>query len=149
MTEKWVSVPEACQMLGISDSTLRRRIKNNKYNSKIEDGRLYISMDEETSQHCQSNDYQMTSNTDSLTKQLQSENEFLRQELTSIRLAHTESQTQQAELHQQIEESRTRTDTIIMQLTQQLERTQMQLEDLRETKTLWQRVRSVFIPNSA
>ena len=56
MTEKWVSVPEACQILGISDSTLRRRIKNNKYNSKIEDGRLYISMDEETNQYCQPND---------------------------------------------------------------------------------------------
>ena len=46
------------------------------------------------------------------------------------------------------DDERKRTDTIIMQLTQQLGLTQMQLEDLRETKTLWQRVRSVFIPRS-
>ena len=54
-----------------------------------------------------------------------------------------------SESHKRSDEARTRSDTIIMQLTQQLERTQMQLEDLRETKTLWQRVRSVFIHNSA
>ena len=53
-----------------------------------------------------------------------------------------------SESHKRSDEARTRSDTIIMQLTQQLERTQMQLEDLRETKTLWQRMKSVFIPNS-
>ena len=66
---------------------------------------------------------------------------------------HIEILNQQTHNLQQLlddaNEARTRSDTIIMQLTQQLERTQLQLEDLRETKTLWQRVRSVFIPKSA
>ena len=54
-----------------------------------------------------------------------------------------------SESHKRSDEARTHSDTIIMQLTQQLERAQMQLEDQRETKTLWQRMKSVFIPNSA
>ncbi|MCS5661905.1 MAG: hypothetical protein NZ842_16030, partial [Dehalococcoidia bacterium] len=73
--------------------------------------------------------------TSELHKQLNSEIQFLREQNTK--------------LTDEISEARTRSDTIIMQLTQQLERTQMQLEDLRETKTLWQRMKSVFIPNSA
>jgi len=34
-------------------------------------------------------------------------------------------------------------------ITEQLSKVQLQLEDQRDTKTLWQRVRSVFIPKSA
>ena len=33
-------------------------------------------------------------------------------------------------------------------ITEQLSKVQLQLEDQRDTKTLWQRVRSVFIPKS-
>ncbi|MFP6719747.1 MAG: hypothetical protein VCF25_05695, partial [Candidatus Poribacteria bacterium] len=73
--------------------------------------------------------------TSELHKQLNSEIQFLREQNTK--------------LTDEISKARTRSDTIIMQLTQQLERTQLQLEDLRDTKTLWQRVRSVFIPKSA
>ena len=85
-----------------------------------------------TNQQTSTNNQKVSAdNQKELLDQLKSENEYLRNKLDGA------------------DEARTRSDTIIMQLTQQLERTQLQLEDLRETKTLWQRVRSIFIPKSA
>jgi len=41
-------------------------------------------------------------------------------------------------------EAKSRSDTIIMQLTKQLEHSQLQLEDINRPKTLWQKLRTVF-----
>ena len=145
-SNKWFTLSEASATLNISLSTLRRHIDKGKYKTKTEQGRRLVKL---TETHYEShnelhNETQMkfteTHNgahvdTSELHKQLNSEIQFLREQNTK--------------LTDEISEARTRSDTIIMQLTQQLERTQLQLEDLRETKTLWQRVRSVFIPNSA
>ena len=145
-SNKWFTLSEASATLNISLSTLRRHIDKGKYKTKTEQGRRLVKL---TKTHSEShnelhNETQMkfteTHNeahvdTSKLHKQLNSEIQFLREQNTK--------------LTDEISKARTRSDTIIMQLTQQLERTQLQLEDLRETKTLWQRVRSVFIPNSA
>ena len=145
-SNKWVTLSEASATLNISLSTLRRHIDKGKYKTKTEQGRRLVKLTETHSESHNElhNETQMkfteTHNeahvdTSELHKQLNSEIQFLREQNTK--------------LTDEISEARTRSDTIIMQLTQQLERTQLQLEDLRETKTLWQRVRSVFIPNSA
>jgi polyhydroxyalkanoate synthesis regulator phasin len=145
-SNKWFTLSEASATLNISLSTLRRHIDKGKYKTKTEQGRRLVKLTETHSESHNElhNETQMkfteTHNeahvdTSELHKQLNSEIQFLRE--------------QNIKLTDEISEARTRSDTIIMQLTQQLERTQMQLEDLRETKTLWQRVRSVFIPNSA
>jgi predicted site-specific integrase-resolvase len=145
-SNKWFTLSEASATLNISLSTLRRHIDKGKYKTKTEQGRRLVKLTETHSESHNElhNETQMkfteTHNeahidTSELHKQLNSEIQFLREQNTK--------------LTDEISEARTRSDTIIMQLTQQLERTQMQLEDLRETKTLWQRVRSVFIPNSA
>ena len=141
-SNKWFTLSEASATLNISLSTLRRHIDKGKYKTKTEQGRRLVKL---TETHSEShNEPQMKStkthneahvDTSELRKQLNSEIQFLREQNTK--------------LTDEISEARTRSDTIIMQLTQQLERTQMQLEDLRETKTLWQRMKSVFIPNSA
>ena len=141
-SNKWFTLSEASATLNISLSTLRRHIDKGKYKTKTEQGRRLVKL---TETHSEShNETQMKStethneahvDTSELRKQLNSEIQFLREQNTK--------------LTDEISEARTRSDTIIMQLTQQLERTQMQLEDLRETKTLWQRMKSVFIPNSA
>ena len=137
-SNKWFTLSEASATLNISLSTLRRHINKGKHKTKTEQGRRLVKL---TGFH---NETQMKStethneahvDTSELRKQLNSEIQFLREQNTK--------------LTDEISEARTRSDTIIMQLTQQLERTQMQLEDLRETKTLWQRMKSVFIPNSA
>ena len=145
-SNKWFTLSEASATLNISLSTLRRHIDKGKYKTKTEQGRRLVKLTETHSESHNElhNETQMKftethneahADTSKLHKQLNSEIQFLRE--------------QNIKLTDEISEARTRSDTIIMQLTQQLERTQMQLEDLRETKTLWQRVRSVFIPNSA
>ena len=145
-SNKWFTLSEASATLNISLSTLRRHINKGKYKTKTEQGRRLVKLTETHSESHNElhNETQMKStethneahvDTSELHKQLNSEIQFLREQNTK--------------LTDEISEARTRSDTIIMQLTQQLERTQMQLEDLRETKTLWQRVRSVFIPKSA
>ena len=145
-SNKWFTLSEASATLNISLSTLRRHIDKGKYKTKTEQGRRLVKLTETHSESHNElhNETQMkfteTHNeahvdTSELHKQLKSEIQFLREQNTK--------------LTDEISEARTRSDTIIMQLTQQLERTQLQLEDLRETKTLWQRVRSVFIPESA
>jgi len=145
-SNKWFTLSEASATLNISLSTLRRHIDKGKYKTKTEQGRRLVKLTETHSESHNElhNETQMKStethneahvDTSELRKQLNSEIQFLREQNTK--------------LTDEISEARTRSDTIIMQLTQQLERTQMQLEDLRETKTLWQRMKSVFIPNSA
>ncbi|HIB86071.1 TPA: hypothetical protein EYO57_02505, partial [Candidatus Poribacteria bacterium] len=140
-SNKWFTLSEASATLNISLSTLRRHIDKGKYKTKTEQGRRLVKLTETHSESHNElhNETQMkfteTHNeahvdTSELHKQLNSEIQFLREQNTK--------------LTDEISEARTRSDTIIMQLTQQLERTQLQLEDLRETKTLWQRVRSVF-----
>ena len=138
-SNKWFTLSEASATLNISLSTLRRHIDKGKYKTKTEQGRRLVKL---TETHSESHNelHNETHNeahvdTSELHKQLNSEIQFLREQNTK--------------LTDEISKARTRSDTIIMQLTQQLERTQLQLEDLRETKTLWQRVRSVFIPKSA
>ena len=141
-SNKWFTLSEASATLNISLSTLRRHIDKGKYKTKTEQGRRLVKLTETHSESHNETQMKFTEthneahvDTSELHKQLNSEIQFLRE--------------QNIKLTDEISEARTRSDTIIMQLTQQLERTQMQLEDLRETKTLWQRVRSVFIPNSA
>ena len=145
-SNKWFTLSEASATLNISLSTLRRHMDKGKYKTKTEQGRRLVKLTETHSEPHNElhNETQMKStethneahvDTSELHKQLNSEIQFLREQNTK--------------LTDEISEARTRSDTIIMQLTQQLERTQMQLEDLRETKTLWQRMKSVFIPNSA
>ena len=145
-SNKWFTLSEASATLNISLSTLRRHIDKGKYKTKTEQGRRLVKLTEvhyephnelhnETQMKSTETHNEAHVDTSELRKQLNSEIQFLREQNTK--------------LTDEISEARTRSDTIIMQLTQQLERTQMQLEDLRETKTLWQRMKSVFIPNSA
>ena len=44
-------------------------------------------------------------------------------------------------------ESRSRSDTIIMQLSQQIDRQQLQLEDIRRNRSIFARIRDVFVPS--
>ena len=140
---KKLPVREYATLQNIGVTTVYRYIKAGKLEHEVIDGNTYVVFNDNHSHNDTPN--KLLEKQEELVKQLQSENEHLRDQLRA-------QQTQVSQLTDQItdnNDARKRSDTIIMQLTQQLERTQMQLEDLRETKTLWQRVRSVFIPNSA
>ena len=162
----WLSIDEACEKLKVSRSTLQRRLNAEEIKSKKEYGKRLVWC--EGSNSNQSNDSEMTqsehsnesnhspkhSNESHLNEPTDPNDTFdsvayLKNRLEIAEKRYEDFLQELIEERERNDDERKRTDTIIMQLTQQLERTQMQLEDLRETKTLWQRVRSVFIPNSA
>ena len=135
MDTQHLTINEYSQQFKVSPNTIRRHINNRKLEAEKIDGKWLILVNQEINQ-----DVTQT-------------NDIVTQKLLDEKDKHIEILNKQTHNLQQLlddaNEARTRSDTIIMQLTQQLERTQLQLEDLRETKTLWQRVRSVFIPKSA
>jgi len=162
----WLSIDEACEKLKVSRSTLQRRLNAEEIKSKKEYGKRLVWC--EGSNSNQSNDSEMTqsehsnesnhspkhSNESHLNEPTDPNDTFdsvayLKNRLEIAEKRYEDFLQELIEERERNDDERKRTDTIIMQLTQQLERTQMQLEDLRETKTLWQRVRSVFIPKSA
>ena len=135
MDTQHLTINEYSQQFKVSPNTIRRHINNKKLEAEKIDGKWLIKVNQEINQ-----DVTQT-------------NDIVTQKLLDEKDKHIEILNKQTHNLQQLlddaNEARTRSDTIIMQLTQQLSRTQLQLEDLRETKTLWQRVRSAFIPNSA
>ena len=136
MDTQHLTINEYSQQFKVSPNTIRRHINNKKLEAEKIDGKWLIKVNQEITQEVN-----------------QEITQEVNQKLLDEKDKHIEILNKQIHNLQQLlddaNEARTRSDTIIMQLTQQLERTQLQLEDLRETKTLWQRVRSVFIPNSA
>ena len=136
MDTQHLTINEYSQQFKVSPNTIRRHINNKKLEAEKIDGKWLILVTQEINQDV-----------------TQGINQDVTQKLLEEKDKHIEILNKQTHNLQQLlddaNEARTRSDTIIMQLTQQLERTQLQLEDLRETKTLWQRVRSIFIPKSA
>ena len=136
MDTQHLTINEYSQQFKVSPNTIRRHINNKKLEAEKIDGKWLIKITQEVNQEVN-----------------QEITQKVNQKLLDEKDKHIEILNNQTHNLQQLlddaNEARTRSDTIIMQLTQQLEHTQLQLEYLRETKTLWQRVRSVFIPNSA
>lgn len=117
MTTKWLSSIEACQVLGISQSTLRRRIDKGEIETKLENGKRIILVT--------TDNYVDTMATESdMVKQLQSENELLREQVK-------QKDNQINKLQEELRESRERSDTIIMTLTRQV-------QDAQQLATYWQ-----------
>lgn len=103
-----MTIQEACQRLGKSESTVRRWIRSGKLKATIVEGVYDIP---ESAIHELVNDQAMTSQVEGtdqvLIEQLRSENEYLRKELS---------------------DTKERSDTIILQLTRQIESQQRLLE---------------------
>ena len=119
MKETWVTMTEACKILGISQSTLYRRVKKGEIESKKEDNATMclVSVSNESQDD--------TMDTQELLSQLRGEVEYLRNELTQ-----KESQTEEA--RKAAVEASQRHDTIVLQLTRQLENQQRLLEHQQE-----------------
>jgi excisionase family DNA binding protein len=122
---RWLTLAEACQVLGVSDRTIRRRIDGAQLTSRLEKGRRLIRISAtDTRQTVDSHE------ADRLVGRLEADNEYLRGQLAD-RDRHFEK------LNDELSQVRKRSDMLMMQLTQQLDRAHLQLEDLREKHPWW------------
>jgi len=117
--DQWVTVKEACGILGMSERTLRRHIQQGKIKSKVTDKRRYVLIGNDDivdhdQDHVNDIDDHVNVEQSELVQQLRSENEYLR--------------TQVESLQKEMSESRERSDTLILNLTRQLENSQRMLE---------------------
>ena len=135
-----ITVLEYAKRKGVSKQAVQQQINKGKLEAEKIEGQWFINEEPTvdanlgTGQQAGLGANQQASlgtNQQELLDQLRSENEYLRNKLDDS------------------DGARVRSDTIIMQLTQQLERTQLQLDSLRETTTLWQRVKSIFLHKPA
>ena len=134
-----MTLKEACQQTGKSESTLRRWIRDGKLKAKLLDNGKYdidgtdIEKLVKPTKTAKTNEPAPTLKTDTptnlidqMTKQIDSQNgeiAFLRNELS-----------EQSKRH----------DTLLLQMTQQLDRAHLQLEDKQNPPSLWQRLKTVF-----
>ncbi len=140
MAQKWVSVVEACHILGISKSTLYRQIKQGEIESK-KDGKAtlcLITIPDESQK--EESETQLGAQTETneiqqLIEQLRKENEDLNQQKEYLKEQTQRKddqignlQTQLEESHRDASEASQRHDTIVLQLTRQLENQQKLLE---------------------
>ena len=117
MTSRWLSSIEACQVLGISQSTLRRRIDKGEVETKLESGKRMVLVTVD-------NYVDTTTPETEMVKRLQSEIELLRDQVK-------QKDDQINKLQEELGESRERSDTIIMTLTRQV-------QDAQQLASYWQ-----------
>ncbi|MFC1719157.1 hypothetical protein ACFL6S_36230 [Candidatus Poribacteria bacterium] len=120
MSSEWVSMKQACDTLEISISTLRRRIENRNLESKLEGNRRLVLIHHDTSSDT-STKQEATQTDTSFVEQLKYQIESLQKQLDT-------REGEVANLQEELSQSRERSDTIILQLTRQMEQSQRLLE---------------------
>ena len=113
-----LTVPEYAMQKGLNQSTVYRQIQQGKIETEKIDGVLHIIADIDENESQNANDQE------ALISQMQSEIEYLRKENEQLREELSKS-------NQREDEARERSDTIILQFTQQLDNQTKLLEDMR------------------
>tara|TARA_B100002003_G_C13842295_1_gene413302 strand:- start:48 stop:443 length:396 start_codon:yes stop_codon:yes gene_type:complete len=114
----------------VSVNTIRNWIKQKKVNATKKDNQWFITCantDTNTSTNASTND---NKNYIELLQEKDKQIEFLKSQL------------------EESNQARQRADTILMQLSQQTDRQQLQIEDMRRNRSILARIREVFIPSS-
>jgi excisionase family DNA binding protein len=113
--ENWIDVSSAAEQLGISERQVRNWIRDGKLKAEKVNSKWRIDGNLEVTEG-------------NPTEALNSDEvEWLRQQVE--------------ELQAELSETRKRSDTIILSLTQQLERKTVALEDMRNKSSFWQRIK--------
>ena len=118
----------------VSVNTIRNWIKQKKVNATKKDNQWFI-----TCTNADTN-YGTNTSTNASTNDNKNYIELLQEKDKQINF-----------LKSQLEESnqaRQRADTILMQLSQQIDRQQLQIEDMRRNRSIFARIREVFIPSN-
>jgi predicted site-specific integrase-resolvase len=113
MNSKWISLNEAVGILGISLSTLRRRINKGEFETKLVDGNRFVRV---------SNEVQVDSNAVyPIVEKLKDEVQELHQRLEREEKRNKELQRQLDDSRKAADEASHRHDTVVMQMTKLLE----------------------------
>jgi excisionase family DNA binding protein len=129
----YYTVAEASEIIGISERTVLNWIHEGKLEAK-KDGKawqIYTNL-AEFSQNSEKN------------AEIAS---LLQEQVNNLHQQNAELMQQNSELIRQLAETSERSDTIIMQLSKQLEQQTFLLEDLRQ-RSLWRRVKMAFVRGS-
>ena len=121
---KYITIKEYAQQQGVTERTVYRWVTNNDIEVKKVKGVLHVKIDGESDDK------------DELILTLKSENCHLLQQIEYLQ--HRLEQAQET-----IDTMQQRSDTIIMQLTRQLEQQTLILEDMRQ-RSIWRRLKAVF-----
>ena len=114
----------------VSVNTIRNWIKQKKVNATKKDNQWFITCtntDTNTSTNASTND---NKNYIELLQEKDKQIKFLKSQL------------------EESNQARQRADTILMQLSQQIDRQQLQIEDMRRNRSIFARIREVFIPSN-
>ena len=130
-----MDIKEAAKRLGKSEKTVRRWIDAGKLKARIVKGRYEIdNLDimevqmSKTDMSTKSNISSMTKMSNELITELKEQIAELRNEKENWQRERAELQSELRDARNQTEEARQRSDTIILQLTRQLEQSQLLLE---------------------
>ena len=122
--EAKLTVPEYATQKGVNQSTVYRWIRQGKIDTGKVDGVLHVIVDSQDIALQDANPQEM------VIEQMRSEIEYLRKE--------------NEHLCEELSKSRQRSDTIILQLTRQVEQKTLALEDMRD-RSLWRRIKMAVI----
>lgn len=128
----YVKVSEYARAKDIHKKTVYRWIKNGDINAKEIDGVMHVDIDNKRDVNDEANATDAT---------LVQQNSYLQKTIDNL-------QNQLAQAHEiirEMQQDRQRSDTIILQLTRQLENQTLMLEDMRN-RSLWRRVKMLFAP---
>jgi len=143
--EHWVTIEKASQLLGVTERTIRRHIQEGRRPCQSENGKRMVRVHESEIDRTSSvDDMDVTGHDTDASGQrpvvsVQTHYETLLEEKEK-RISTLEQEI--ADLLERLrvaDESHTRSDTIILQLTQQLDRAHLQIEDLRH-RPWWKRL---------
>ncbi len=81
MNQQWVTMNQACELLGISLSTLKRRVSKGEFESRLEGQRRFILIPEEVQVEVQVN---QDENSSLLAEQLQKEKDDLNRQIAEL-----------------------------------------------------------------
>ena len=126
--DRTLSISEVAKLLGVSEKTIRNRIKRGEIIAELVNGKYAIK--ESDLLNTENGNQGGNVSTQALLEQLKSENEYLRKELSKAQ--------------DELSEVRQRSDTIIITLTQRFDDKIKMIEDMRQRQPLWQRVKARF-----
>ncbi len=117
-----LTVAKYARLMNVSEATARRKVKSGELNSELIDGVTHIILERLPTDSQGDNQSLLVAHLQEEIERQQAEIEYLRNELS---------------------ESRQRSDTIILQLTKQLETQTLMLEDMRN-RSFWRRIKIAF-----